>query len=194
VAHNKKLVINTHPQKYTLLAFTLVETMISMALISAIFMMVMQAFSSLILGSYIIDARTAVRNESEFVSEYFKLRIKNAEPRSLFCDNNKGEISWQPKGASDRYTFAFIPGSLNSVASFCIDNEAVLNATSCDTMLTYDDVIVKNVVVNCETAKDIVTGQEFSSVNLSFMMDSVAKLGKKPAVSNVTRFVSVSVR
>lgn len=172
-------------------AFTLVETVISMALISIIFLMVMQSFNSLLLGSYLIDARTSVRDEGEFIGEYFKLRVKNADTRSLKCDNEQAQkpITWQTLGSSDTYTFYFD----NDNTRFCVD-DAKTAGIACDTVLTYNDVIVKNVVVACATSTDEVTGQQYTSVNLQFDMDSALLLGNRPAVRDVSRFISVSVR
>jgi hypothetical protein len=163
-----------------------------MSLIAVIFLLVMQAFSSLTLGSYLIDARTSVRNEGEFIGEYFKLRIKNADPRSLKCNNTTKEILWQSKGASDEFTL-FLGTSSTNISRFCIDDKST-TGISCDTVLSYDDVIIKNVEVGCETISDDITGEQFTNVNLSFMMDSAAKLGEVPAVKDVSRFISVAIR
>jgi hypothetical protein len=78
-----------------------------MTLIAVIFLLITQAFSSLLLGSYLTDARTTVRNEGEFVGEYLKLRIKNADPRTLTCSSGANKyISWQSKGSTDYNYFA----------------------------------------------------------------------------------------
>jgi hypothetical protein len=153
--------------------------------------MVMQAFGSLTLGSYLIDARTAVRNEGEFIGEYFKLRIKNADPRSLECNDTTKEISWQPKGSSDEFTL-FLDTSTSEVPRFCIDDKST-SSISCDTVLSYDDVLIKDVVVACESTTDELTGEQYTNINLSFVMDSTIRLGERPAVKDVTRFFSVSL-
>lgn len=192
MAHNRKNQLNGIRKTQRTTAFTLVETLIAMSLIAVIFLLVMQAFGSLTLGSFLIDARTSVRNEGEFIGEYLKLRIKNADPRTLKCNNTTKEISWQSKGASDEFTL-FLGQSSTSVPRFCIDDKSTHDIT-CDTVLSYDDVIVKNVDVSCETIADDVTGEQFTNVNLSFEMDSVAKLGQVPAVKDVSRFISVAIR
>jgi len=135
------------------------------------------------MGSYLIDARTTVRNESEFVGEYFKLRIKNADPRTIACSNSAKVISWQSKGASDSSYF-FQKGS-----GFCYSQQS---ATSCDTILTYSDVVVKNVSISCDSPTFIEA--PVANVNLSFEMDSTKQLGDHPAVRDVSRFISVSIR
>lgn len=167
----------------TVTAFTLVETIIAMTLITVIFLMVTQSFSSLLLGSYLIDARTTVRNEGEFVGEYFKLRVKNADPRTVSCPASENYIYWQSKGATDNNYF-FLEGD-----KFCFSNQS---KDRCDTILTYSDVTVKNVTINCD-APDF-TEAPVANVNLSFEMDSTTKFGTKPAVQDVSRFISVSIR
>jgi len=118
-------------------AFTLVETVIAMTLVAVIFLLLMQSFNSLILGSYLIDARTTVRNESEFVSEYFKLRIKNADPRTIDCSQPNAaipKISWQTKGTSDNWVF-FAEGDTSNGYKFCIASKTT-STTTCETVLT----------------------------------------------------------
>lgn len=168
----------------------------SMTLISVIFLMVVQAFNSMLLGSYLIDARTAVRNEGEFVAEYFKLRIKNADPRSITCSQNTLIISWQAKGSSDSYTFFAqqLPSlpSAPTTYRFCMTQSANPNPTCDDTIITYADVKVRDVVISCEVPTW--TEAPISNVNLTFIMDSTALLGTEPAVKDVSRFVNVSIR
>jgi Tfp pilus assembly protein PilE len=167
-----------------LTAFTLVETIIAMTLVSVIFLLITQAFSSLLLGSYLIDARTTVRNESEFVGEYFKLRIKNADPRTVSCSNGtKKYIAWQSKGSTD-FNYFFLLDS-----KFCFSKQS---SDSCDTVLTYSDVIVKEVRITCDPAE--FAEAPIANVNLTFKMDSSTQLGDRPAVQDVSRFVSISIR
>ena len=184
-----------HSNSHTIIhapAFTLVETIVSMTLISVIFLMVIQAFNSMLLGSYLIDARTAVRNEGEFVGEYFKLRIKNADPRSVTCPTDSPKrISWQSKGSSDSYTFFIEPLDDPTTYRFCM-MQSTTDTPTCDTILTYADVKVRNVTISCETPE--FNQAPISNVNLSFVMDSTAKLGNNPAVRDVSRFINVSIR
>ena len=171
----------------------MLETIVSMALISIIFVMVIQSFNSLLLGSYLVDARTSVRNEGEFIGEFFKLRIKNADPRTIKCDNARADkpISWQSLGSSDSYKF-FLDTTATTGARFCL---SIAPSTGCDQVLTYNDVIVRDVNITCElTPPDPVTGQQFTTVNLSYNMDSAVKLGDRPAVRDVSRFISVAIR
>ncbi|PIY17755.1 hypothetical protein CO112_02370 [Candidatus Dojkabacteria bacterium CG_4_9_14_3_um_filter_150_Dojkabacteria_WS6_41_13] len=163
-----------------------------MTLISVIFLMVIQAFNSMLLGSYLIDARTAVRNEGEFVGEYFKLRIKNADPRSITCPTDSPKrISWQSKGSSDSYTFFIEPLDDPTTYRFCMTQSSLSNPL-CDTILTYADVKVRDVTISCETPA--YNQAPISNVNLSFVMDSTAKLGENSAVRDVSRFINVSIR
>ncbi len=172
-------------------AFTLVETLIAMSLIAVLFVLIMQALSSMLLGSLLIEARTAVRTEGEFVGEYLKLRIKNADPASLVCDDESDlkPITWQTKGSSDTHTFYFDEPN----DRFCLDNDST-QASACDTVLTYNDVIVHDVIVNCESTIDDITGQQFTTVNLMFDLDSTQKYGDGPAVANVSRFINIAIR
>lgn len=152
--------------------------------------MVVQAFNSLLLGSYLIDARTAVRNESEFVGEYFKLRVKNADPRSLACtnQNNSPKVSWQSKGSSDKWVF-FAQRNAEKDYVFCIANS---DSLTCEKVLTYNDVKVTSVEITCETP-DFDEAQ-VANVNLKYTMESTAKLGEVAAVKDVSRFINVSIR
>lgn len=188
--HNNRI-HNNRAQR--IIAFTLLETIVAMTLISVIFLMIVQSFNALLLGSYLIDARTSVRNESEFVGEYFKLRIKNADPRSIICTNtaNVKSVTWQPKGASDTFTFY---GQLENadVAGryrFCLSQA---NNPECETVLTYNDVVVTDIQLTCETP-DFDKAQ-VANVNLKFTMESTAKLGEVAAVRDVSRFINVSIR
>lgn len=162
-----------------------------MTLIAVLFALIMQAFSSMLLGSFLIEARSAVRTQGEFVGEYFKLRVKNADPASLVCDpeNEQQPITWQTKGSSDTHTFYYDVANKR----FCIDNGST-DATACDTVLTYSDVKVHTVITTCEVATDVITGQKYTTVNLLFDMDSTWKYGEGPAVSDVSRFVNVAIR
>lgn len=172
-------------------AFTLLETIVSMTLIAVIFLMIVQAFNSLLLGSYLIDARTAVRNESEFVGEYFKLRIKNADPRSIKCSAPTDPVKsviWQPRGASDTYIF-YGQQEETGKYRFCL---AQSTTPTCETVLTYNDVIVTDISFTCETPE--FDEAQVANVNLKYTMESAALLGNKPAVKNVSRFVNVSIR
>ncbi len=171
-------------------AFTLLETLVSMTLIAIIFLMVVQSFNSLLLGSYLIDARTAVRNESEFVGEYFKLRVKNADPRSLKCSSVGGspKVSWQSKGSSDKWTF-YAQKNADKDFTFCISNT---DSLTCDKVLTYNDIRVTSVNITCETP-DFDEAQ-VANVNLDYVIESTAKLGDVAAVKGVSRFVNVSIR
>lgn len=170
--------------------------MVSMTLISVIFLMIMQSFNAILLGSYLIDARTAVRNESEFVGEYFKLRVKNADPRSVTCNNTGSAkyITWQSKGSSDSWVFFAEPQGDNTYR-FCMYQNPNPGATpdlKCHRILTYNDVRVTKVDVTCE-APDADRAQ-IANVNLNYTMESTAKLGDGPAVKGVSRFVTVSIR
>lgn len=172
-------------------AFTLIETLVSMTLISIIFLMIVQAFNSLLLGSYLIDARTSVSNEGEFVGEYFKLRVKNADPRSVKCSGPSDSIksvTWQPKGASDTFTF-FADQVQPGKYRFCLGQSTT---PTCDTVLTYNDVNVTNVSFNCEAPS--FDQAQVANVNLNFSLDSTAQLGNQPAVKGVSRFINVSIR
>ncbi|MCC7304265.1 hypothetical protein IT418_02525 [bacterium] len=164
--------------------------MVSMTLIAIIFLMVIQAFNSLLLGSYLIDARTAVRNESEFVGEYFKLRVKNADPRSLSCTTQNGipKVSWQSKGSSDKWVF-FAQRNDNKDYTFCIANS---DSLTCEKVLTYKDVKVTDVTIECETPE--FDEAQVANVNLKYTMESTAKLGEIAAVKDVSRFINVSIR
>ncbi|MFZ6021853.1 MAG: PulJ/GspJ family protein [Patescibacteria group bacterium] len=171
--------------------FTLLETIIAMTLISLIFVMIVQSFNTLLLGSYLIDARTAVRNESEFVGEYFKLRIKNADPRSIKCSAPNDPIksvTWQPKGASDTFIF-YGQKEADDKYRFCM---AQATTPVCETVLTYADVKVTSLAFTCETP-DFDEAQ-VANVNLTYTMESTAKLGEEPAVKNISRFINVSIR
>jgi type II secretory pathway component PulJ len=180
----------THQERVS--AFTLLETIVAMTLISVIFLMIVQSFNSLLLGSYLVDARTAVRNESEFVGEYFKLRIKNADPRSIKCSlptDPVKSVTWQPKGASDTFIFYGQPMENAGSYSFCM---AQASNPVCETVLTYNDVRVTSIEFTCETpAYDVA---QVANVNLKYTMESTAKLGDKPAIKDVTRFINVSIR
>lgn len=183
--------------KQNLSAFTLVETVISLALVAIIFVLVMQAFNSLILGSYLIDARTAVRNEGEFVSEYLKLRIKNADPKTLEVRQTPtgSELTWQTRGATDVFTvFVQEDPARANYYRLCIDNTASIGTITCDTVLTYQDVNIKNFKTNANIYTDPATGQIFSSVDISFSMDSTAKLGSRAAVVDVSRYFTIAIR
>jgi len=194
-------------------AFTLVETIIAMTLISIIFVMIMQAFSAILLSTYLVDARSSVRSESEFVSEYFKLRIKNADPRSIVCtseDSNAAligdypnhSIYWQNSGSSTSYVFKVqeITGLDGKKSKrFCLSHYNPHEAsprytTDCKNVLTYNDVTVSDIDISCDKVTDDVTRAEFWIINLNYKMSSTIDMGDKPAVQNVPRHVSISIR
>lgn len=193
--------------KRTTRAFTLVETMIAMTLIAIIFLMIMQAFNSILIGSYLVDARTAVRNESEFVSEYFELRIKNADPRGVRCNNTtttdaqqqlrKKSVSWSNLGSSTKYTFWYDdtinPLNGQKFERFCINTGTSLT-TTCQNVLTYNDVRVHSVEISCEEIEIEATREVFTLINLTYKMDSKALIGERPAVRDVSRHISISLR
>ena len=174
-------------------AFTLLETLVSMTLISIIFLMVVQSFNALLLGSYLIDARTAVRNESEFVSEYFKLRVKNADPRSVTCGilpDGSVKVQWQPKGASDELVF-IAQKNADKDYTFKIGPD-IASINEKGKVLTYNDIRVTSVSINCETPE--FDEAQVANINLTYTLESTAKLGDVAAVRDVSRFVSVSIR
>jgi len=194
----KQQTTNKEPKR-KLIALTLIETIVSMTLMAVIFLTVMQAFNSILLGSYMIDARTAVRNEGEFITEYFRLYLKNADPRTLSCTQDTNypsnpailKLKWQPLGTADTYQFfyntAFIPGTSDQYGRF------TLTQNGKEVILSYPDVNIRpeTVAIQCDSFTDSLTGQTINTVSLKFSIDSALQLAGRPAVKDVPRNVTV---
>lgn len=193
-------------------ALSLAETLISMTILSIIFLMIMQSFNAILLGSYMIDARTSVRTEGEFVSEFFELYAKNADPRTLvvvgattttnMCNGAAlrpntfatKSITWQPLGSGETYTFTYeIADATLGTGRFAFVQKPQVG-TAVRSVLTYGDVNVKDVEVSCETASDSLTGQTFTTVSVSFKLDSMLQMNGRPTVRDVQRTITVVVR
>ncbi|GEM_PF-1946238 len=189
--------------KTTIEGLTLIETIISMTLMSIIFLVVMQSFNSILLGSYMIDARTSVRNEGEFITEYFRLYAKNADARTVSCIPDTAypanpaiqKISWQPLGTSDSYQFIYerqaVPGS--TVETY---GRFTMIQNGKQIILSYPDIDIaqEDVAMQCNAFTDPTTGQVINTISIRFKIDSALKLAGAPAVKDVPRNVTVTVR
>lgn len=192
-------------------ALSLVETLISLTILSVLFLMMMQSFNAILFGSYLIDARTSVRTEGEFVSQFFELYARNADPRTIvalntatnvnICNNapisgvgmKPSSITWQPLGSGETYTFYF-ETSPTGKGRLSFDQKVPGVATPIKSVLTYGDVNIKDVVMTCESATDSLSGQTLTTVSVQFKLDSALQLGGRPAVQDVQRYVTVVVR
>lgn len=193
-------------------ALSLAETLISMTILSIIFLMIMQSFNAILLGSYMIDARTSVRTEGEFVSEFFELYAKNADPRTLvvvgqntainMCNGSAlrpntftvNSVTWQPLGSGETYTFGYEVADIGLNTGRFIFIQKPQAGTAVRSVLTYGDVNVKDIQLSCETASDSLTGQTFTTVSVAFKLDSKLQMNGRPTVQNVQRTITVVVR
>lgn len=176
-----------------LVGMTLIETLVAMTILTVIFMIILSSFNSIIYSSVMVDARTAVRNESEFVNEFFKLYVKNADQRTLVCMNepNNKSISWSPQGGFETYSFQFIEEDDIGRFQLVVDDNLEDPKT---TILTYGDVDIHDVSIYCDSTIDTLTGKSVSSVSLTYLVDSTTRLGDHPAARNIKRVVTVALR
>jgi Tfp pilus assembly protein PilE len=176
-----------HQDKKTIkvAALTLIETLVSLTILAVLFLIALQSFNTMLLGSYLIDARIAVRNEGEFVNEFFSQYAKSADPRSIVC--NSTTVSWQPIGSAEYYHLVYEADPGRFVFKQVGTTEKI-------SVLTYGDVIIKDVKISCEQTTDTLTGQIIASISVQFKMDSTVKIGDRPAVLNVQRYITVVAR
>jgi len=188
--------------KNRLKAFTLIETLISILLMSIISMITLFCLNAILKASYLISARTSVRDNSEFAIEFIKRKLKNANPHSISCTEtnnpdgtiNQRVINWSPLIGSETYSL-YLKKNTNNNSLIFVEN---IGGPPHEIVLTYEDVNIKDfdIINNCSNITPYIDNKGVAHVlvEFSFTTESVLKWGKnKPAVGDVKKYVAVLV-
>ena len=185
-----------------LFAMTLIEVIISLALISIAFLSMFSAINRIYKANLYIDDRLAIRDQTSFLIRYIKARLQVANPESVDCNpvvngNTTQVLSWQ---------------SINNTQSFKLFKEQNVTHPYLNTqytrlsleiqqnddtksiILTYPNMNVKSVSVTCDDIfNDDVTLLSYKPVTIVYSFESTKQLGDHPLVQDVVKYLNVLV-
>ncbi len=195
-------------KKTRLLAMTIIETVISLALISVTLMAMFDSLNYIYRANLYIDDRLAIRDQTTFMIRYLSERLRNANPISIQSPNtsvtipNSGNgrviLEWNAVGQRTIYRLVYQenlnhPYFVNSKYSRLLLQQTDNNGSDWySTVLTYPTANIKSVTVNIGTIyTDKLTMLNYRTVNLILTVDSTRMLGTKPLVRDVVKYLNV---
>ena len=183
------------PKNFKLRAMTLIEVIISLALISIAFLSMFEALNYIYKANMYIDDRIAIRDQAAFFTRYIAVRLENGQPTSFDCTthttgNREVVLSWDAVGGSTKYRLVretsidhpYLDKTYNRlVFEESHDEGASYNRIA----LTYPSVNVKAVEVECasEPFHDRVTLLDYFPVSIVFTLEATRELS--PGVPSV---------
>ncbi len=189
-----------------ILAMSLVEIIISLALLSVSFLAMFSAINYMYKANLYIDDRLALRDQSSFFIKYVEDRLKSANPLTLDCSssvtgNKEQVLSWKSASGSNTYKLYVVnniehPYLVGTTYNRLEIEVGDANGANTKTMvLSYPTMNVASVTVSCATEPftDNVTLLNYFPVNITFNIESTRKDGDTPLIQNMTKYISVLV-
>ncbi len=193
-------------KNFKLKAMTLIEVIISLALISIAFLSMFQALNYIYRANMYIDDRIAVRDQAAFFTRYVALRLENGKPTTFDCTthtsgNREVVLSWDAVGGSTKYRLvretSIDHPYLDKTYNRLVFEESHDEGTTYHRIvLTYPTVNVKGVEVDCapEPFHDKVTLLDYFPISIVFTLESTRERSPGvPSVSEVKKYTSVLV-
>lgn len=181
-------------------AYTIIETVISLALISMALMAMFNAMNYIYRANIFIDDRIAIRDQMTFVIRYLEERLRNANPSAIYLNSGNSILSWHAVGQNTIYELLWQknldhPYFANKKYSRLVLRQSDDNGkTYRETVLTYPGLNVVNVEVSLgEPYYDKITMLTYRTITIHFVLESTRNFGKQPLVRNVNKYLNILV-